>query len=61
MTAGIVGLIAGTTLARMRSSLISVEAWLLFAIALGAQFATSARLAIPGLIFAACVWGWWSN
>lgn len=60
VTAGVVGLIAGTTLALMRASLTSMEAWVLFAIALGVLFATRARLAIPGLILAAALWGWWS-
>lgn len=35
VTAGVVGLIAGKTLALMRASLTNIEAWLLFAIALG--------------------------
>jgi chromate transporter len=58
VTAGVVGLIAGTTLALMRASLTSVEAWSLFAVALGVLFATTSRLAIPGLILAAGAWGW---
>lgn len=60
LTAGVVGLIAGTTLALMRTSLTSIEAWLLFALALGVLFATKARLVVPGLILAAAIWGWWS-
>lgn len=59
VTAGVVGLIAGTTLALMRASLTSMQAWVLFAIALGVLFATKARLAIPGLILTAALWGWW--
>lgn len=58
VTAGVVGLIAGTTLALMRASLTSVEAWVLFGIALGVLFATKARAAIPALILAAGAWGW---
>ena len=60
VTAGVVGLIAGTTLALMRASLTNLEAWLLFAIALVVLFATKARLVIPGLILAAAAWGWLS-
>ena len=60
VTAGVVGLIAGTTLALMRASLTGVETWVLFAIALGVLFATKARLATPALILAAAMWGWWS-
>lgn len=60
VTAGVVGLIAGTTLALMRASLTNTEAWLLFSIALAVLFATKARLVIPGLILAAAAWGWWS-
>ena len=60
VTAGVVGLIAGTTLALMRASLTSMEAWVLFAIALGVLFTTKVRLAIPGLILVAGLWGWWS-
>jgi chromate transporter len=61
LTAGVVGLIAGTTLALMRSSLTGIEAWILFALALGVLFATRAKLAIPALILAAAAWGWWSR
>ena len=61
LTAGVVGLIAGTTLALMRSSLTGIEAWILFALALAALFATKARLAVPALILAAAAWGWWSR
>lgn len=61
VTAGVVGLIAGTTLALMRASLTGVETWLLFVIALGVLLATKARLVVPGLILAAAAWGWWSS
>src|SRR3546814_2110843 len=60
VTSGVVGLIAGTTLALMRASLTGVEAVLLFAVALAVLFATNAKLAIPGLILAAAAWGWWT-
>jgi chromate transporter len=61
LTAGVVGLIAGTTLALMRSSLTGIEPWLLFGLALAVLFATKARLAVPALILAAAAWGWWSG
>lgn len=59
VTAGVVGLIAGTTLALMRASLTDFEAWLLFATALAVLFIAKARLVIPALILAAAFWGWW--
>lgn len=58
ITAGVVGLIAGTTLALMRASLGNVQAGVLFALALAVLFATRARLVIPMLILAAAAWGW---
>lgn len=58
VTAGVVGLIAGTTLALMRASLGNVQAGVLFALALAVLFATRARLVIPMLVLGAAVWGW---
>ncbi|HEX4853396.1 chromate efflux transporter [Arenimonas sp.] len=58
VTAGVVGLIAGTTLALMRASLTSLEAWALFAIVLALLFASKARLLIPAVIAGAALWGW---
>jgi len=56
-TAGVVGLIAGTTLALLKVSLTGWQAAVLFALALAVLFATKARLAIPAVIGAAAVWG----
>jgi chromate transporter len=61
VTAGVVGLIAGTTLALMKVSLTGLEALLLFAIALGILFASKARMLIPAVIAAAALWGWVSQ
>ncbi|WP_290891156.1 chromate efflux transporter [Arenimonas sp.] len=61
VTAGVVGLIAGTTIALMRVSLTSFEAWALFAIVLGLLFASKARLLIPAVIAGAALWGWISG
>jgi chromate transporter len=61
VTAGVVGLIAGTTLALLRVSLTSLEALILFAIVLGVLFASKARLLIPAVIAGAALWGWVSQ
>lgn len=61
VTAGVVGLIAGTTLALLRVSLTGVEALILFAIVLGILFASKARLLIPAVIAGAALWGWMSQ
>jgi len=58
VTAGVVGLIAGTTIALLRISLTDLGAVLLFAIALGILFKSKARLVIPAVIAGAAVWGW---
>jgi chromate transporter len=58
VTAAVVGLIAGTTLALMRSSLDDLEALALFAIALAVLFASKAKLLIPAVISGAALWGW---
>ncbi len=60
LTAGVVGLIAGTTLALMRISLTGLEAVILFALVLAVLFASKARLVIPAVIGAAALWGWLS-
>ncbi len=57
VTAGVVGLIAGTTLALMKVSLISPGALALFCVALSILFATRSKLAVPALILAAALWG----
>lgn len=61
VTAGVVGLIAGTTVALLRVSLTGVEALALFGIALGILFASKARLLIPAVIAGAALWGWVSQ
>ena len=61
VTAGVVGLIAGTTVALMRVSLTGLEALALFTIALGILFASKARLLIPAVIAGAALWGWVSQ
>lgn len=61
VTAGVVGLIAGTTLALLRVSLTGLEALILFAIVLSILFASKARLVIPAVIAGAALWGWVSQ
>ncbi len=60
LTAGVVGLIAGTTLALMRISLTGLEAVILFALVLAVLFASKVKLVIPAVIGAAALWGWLS-
>ena len=57
LTAGVVGLIAGTTLALLKVSLTGVEALILFALVLAVLFASKAKLVIPAVIAAAALWG----
>ncbi len=57
LTAGVVGLIAGTTLALLKVSLTGVEALILFALVLAVLFASKAKLVIPAVIAAAVLWG----
>lgn len=57
VTAGVVGLISGTTIALLATSVIDIEAVVLFGLALGVLFASKARLVVPALIAAAAVWG----
>jgi chromate transporter len=57
LTAGVVGLIAGTTVALLEVSLVAVEAVVLFVAALVVLFLSKARLIIPALIAAAALWG----
>jgi chromate transporter len=61
LTAGVVGLIAGTTLALLKVSLTGFEAVILFALVLGVLFASKAKWIIPVVIAAAAVWGWLSQ
>ncbi|MFC3715560.1 chromate efflux transporter [Luteimonas soli] len=61
LTAGVVGLIAGTTLALLKVSLTGLEAVILFALVLTALFASKAKLVIPAVTTAAALWGWLSS
>lgn len=63
LTAGVVGLIAGTTLALLKVSLTGMEALMLFVLVLTVLFLSMARLVIPAVISAArfgvccpCTW-----
>lgn len=58
VSAGVVGLIAGTAVALFKASVGTVEALVLFVLALAALFAWKGRMAIPALILAAAMWGW---
>jgi len=60
VTAGVVGLIAGTTLALLKVSLTGLEAVMLFALVLAVLFLSKARLVIPVVIAAAALWGFLS-
>jgi chromate transporter len=57
VTAGVVGLIAGTTLVLLRTSVTSVETAIVFALALGVLFKWKGRLLVPLVICAAGFWG----
>jgi len=57
VTAGVVGLIAGTTLALLKVSLTGLEAVVLFALVLVVLFLSKARWVIPAVIAAAALWG----
>ena len=57
VTAGVVGLIAGTTISLLLAGVTSLEALLLFALALAALFISKARLVVPAVIAAAAAWG----
>jgi chromate transporter len=58
VTAGVVGLIAATTLALLRVSITGLDAFILFAIVLAILFASKARMVIPAVIVGASLWGW---
>ncbi|MBC7943765.1 MAG: chromate efflux transporter [Burkholderiales bacterium] len=57
VTAGVVGLIAGTTIALLIVSIVSVPAAVVFALALGALFYSSAKLVVPLVIAGAIAIG----
>lgn len=58
VTAGVVGLIAGTTIALLKVSLTGAEAVVLFAVALAVLFASKAKMVVPAVIAGAALWGW---
>lgn len=57
LTASVVGLIAGTTVALFKVSVTDLESLILFALALTVLFLSKARLLIPAVIAAAATWG----
>ena len=57
VTAGVVGLIAATTLSLLRVSLASVGGLVLFAVVLAILFVSKARMAVPAVILGAALWG----
>lgn len=57
VTAGVVGLIAGTSLALLRASVDDLGTVVVFGVALVVLFAWSSRLAIPAVIGGAALWG----
>ncbi|HEX7061649.1 MAG TPA: chromate efflux transporter [Woeseiaceae bacterium] len=57
VTAGVVGLIAGTTVGLLKVSVTSREFVILFALVLAVLFLSKARMVIPAVIAAAAVWG----
>lgn len=58
VTAAVVGLIAGTTLALLMGSIRDVNGALVFLVALGLLFWSKARLLVPAVILGAAVYGW---
>ena len=58
VTAAVVGMIAGTTLALFRVSLTTLGSLVLFAVILFILFRTKARWVIPAVIAGAALWGW---
>jgi chromate transporter len=60
LTAGVVGLIGGTTLALLKVSLDGLPALVLFGLALAVLFAAKAKWVVPLVIAAAALWGWLS-
>ncbi len=57
VTAGVIGLIAGTTLALLKVSLTGLAAVILFAVVLTVLFVSKSRLAIPAVIAATALLG----
>jgi chromate transporter len=57
VTAGVVGLIAGTTLVLLRTSVTNAETAIVFSLALGVLFRWKGRLLVPLVICCAGLWG----
>lgn len=57
ITAGVVGLIAGTTVVLLRTSITSLPAALVFLLAVTALFKWQGRWLVPLVIAAAALWG----
>lgn len=57
VTAGVIGLIAGTTLALLKVSLTGLEAVILFSVVVTVLFVSKSRLAIPAVIAATALLG----
>ena len=57
VTAGVVGLIAGTTLVLLRTSITSLQTAAVFLLAAGVLFKWQGRLLVPLVIGAAALWG----
>jgi chromate transporter len=57
VTAGVVGLIAGTTLVLLRTSVTDVETAIVFALALSVLFRWHGRYVVPLVICAGALWG----
>ena len=58
VTAAVVGLITGTTLALLLGSVTSLNGALVFCVVLGLLFWSKARWLVPGVILGAAVYGW---
>jgi chromate transporter len=61
LTAGVVGLIAGTTITLIRVSVVNWETASVFALALIALIWSKTRLTVPIVIGMAAVYGWISG
>jgi len=57
VTAAVVGLIVGTTIALVRASITDIQTALIFLLALAALFYWHAKLLVPAVIAGAALWG----
>jgi chromate transporter len=58
LTAGVVGLIAGTSITLMRASIVNWQTALVFVLALAALFYLKTRLAVPAVLAISALLGW---